>query len=40
MTSLAALACAITLAAATPAFAEPVAVKFTEGVTHAFVATE
>lgn len=28
--------CAITLAAAAPALAEPVAVRFTEGVTHAF----
>jgi hypothetical protein len=36
MKFLALVTCAITLAAASPAFAEPVAVKFTEGVTHAF----
>jgi hypothetical protein len=36
MKSLAVLTCAFTLAAATPALAEPVVVKFTEGVTHAF----
>jgi len=36
MKRLIVLTCAITLAAAAPAFAEPVAVKFTEGVTHAF----
>jgi len=36
MKALAILTCAITLAATTPAFADPVAVKFTEGVTHAF----
>src|SRR6184192_2491805 len=35
MKALAVLACGLTLAAA-PAFAEPVAVKFTEGVAHAF----
>jgi len=35
MKALAVLTCALTLAAA-PAFAEPVAVKFTEGVAHAF----
>ena len=36
MKRLIVLTCAITLAAAAPALAEPVAVKFTEGVTHAF----
>jgi hypothetical protein len=36
MKALAVLTCAITLAATAPASAEPVAVKFTEGVTHAF----
>src|SRR5262244_478057 len=36
MKRLIVLTCAITFAAAAPAFADPVAVKFTEGVTHAF----
>ena len=36
MKSLVVLTCAITLAAASPVFAEPVTVRFTEGVTHAF----
>ena len=36
MKALVVLTCAITLAAASPALAEPVAVMFTEGVTHAF----
>ena len=36
MKSLLALTCALTLAVATPALAEPIAVKFTEGVSHAF----
>lgn len=36
MKALAVLTCAITLAITAPAFAEPVAVKFIEGVTHAF----
>jgi hypothetical protein len=36
MKVLAALTCVLGLAAATPAFAEPVAVKFTEGIGHAF----
>ena len=36
MKALAALTCVLALAVATPAFAEPVAVKFTEGITHAF----
>src|SRR5437016_12912160 len=35
MKALAVLACALTLAA-NAAFAEPIAVKFTEGVSHAF----
>jgi hypothetical protein len=36
MKALVVLTCAITLAAASPTFADPVAVKFTEGVAHAF----
>lgn len=36
MKSLAVLTCAIALAAAAPVFGEPVTVRFTEGVTHAF----
>jgi hypothetical protein len=36
MKSLAVLTCAITLAAASPVFAEPVTVRFTEGIAHAF----
>src|SRR5437763_1647557 len=36
MKALAVRTCALTLAAARPAFAEPVAVKFTEGIVHAF----
>jgi len=36
MKFLVVLTCAITLAAASPVFAEPVTVRFTEGVTHAF----
>jgi hypothetical protein len=36
MKALAVLTCALTLAVATPVLAEPVAVKFTEGVSHAF----
>ena len=36
MKALAALTCVLTLAAASPALADPVGVKFTEGITHAF----
>src|SRR5437660_11604021 len=36
MKSLFVLTCALTLAVSAPAFAEPIAVKFTEGVSHAF----
>src|SRR5438270_12560416 len=36
MKSLFVLTCALTLAVSAPAFAEPVSVKFTEGVSHAF----
>src|SRR5438105_13363240 len=36
MKSLFVLTCALTLAVSAPCFAEPIAVKFTEGVSHAF----
>src|SRR2546429_4219864 len=36
MKSLFVLTCALTFAVPAPAFAEPIAVKFTEGVSHAF----
>jgi hypothetical protein len=37
MKALAILTCAVTLGLGAPAFAEPVVVKFTEGVAHAFL---